>query len=561
MIRKLIYTALFASTSLGLFAQRLTDEQIQERRRRASEDVITKVISYPSEPNDSSIHVNRTLQYQTMSPEALMQNVFARSGACLSIENVRTRVYGWDTGTGTAVGNNGTAWTSNGTGVRGLAYFHKGNSNFPMTEGLVMSTADVRMVEGPNIGDFYLNGGSIFTGDSDLQKLIDGFPTLSGTPTVREVKNVTVIEFDFIPTGSTVEFKYIFGSEEYPEFVGDRYNDIFGFFVKEKYSASDPVNIAKLPATDNPPWDIISVNNVNNGYWEDYTYTSRSYPPHPDAVIPTNSRFFVPQPVGTRATELDGYVYDTLEDKALVASFSGMTPCATYTMKLAIGNVYDVQQGSAVFLEANSLIMGTDMIVYSNGNRGVERIYKGCDNNYFHITNTEPVPVTVNLAYRGELNNGTDYTQLNGTPLPTTVTIPANSSYDLYFKATSTAQAGQYFEILQLCPCDPLGDTVTATRIYVYGNTGPNVTIAKTVGVTTGTITVTATGSSGIYEYSIDNGATWVDTNVFTGLPINTTYQVKTRDKWSCHEVTHAVSLFGATSIPVNPHIMSRYGN
>ena len=222
MIRKLIYTALFASTSLGLFAQRLTDEQIQERRRRASEDVITKVTSYPSEPNDSSIHVNRTLQYQTMSPEALMQNVLARSGACISIENVKTRVYGWDTGTGTAVGNNGTAWTSNGTGVRGLAYFHKGNSNFPMTEGLVMSTADVRMIEGPNIGDFQLGSGSAFTGDSDLQNLIDGFPYSGGLSGVREVKNVTVIEFDFIPTGSTVEFKYIFGSEEYPEFVGDR---------------------------------------------------------------------------------------------------------------------------------------------------------------------------------------------------------------------------------------------------------------------------------------------------------------------------------------------------
>ena len=562
MIRKLTYTAFLASVCLGLFAQELTDEQVRERRRRASDQLITKVIDYPSAPNDSSIHVNRDSQYQTMSPEALLQNVFAKAGACVSIENVRTRVYGWDTGTGASLGNNGTVWTSNGsgggpgTGPRGLAYFHKGDSDFPMTEGLVMSTGDVHFVEGPNVSDSQLGSGSSFLGDADLQNLINGFP-VSGA-----VTNVTVIEFDFIPTGSTVEFKYIFGSEEYPEFANSSYNDVFGFFVKPKNSASSPVNIAKLPATDNPPWDIISINNVNNGYWEDFTYASRGGVSG-DQLIPRNSRFFVPQPKDTRATELDGYVYDTLEGKALVASFSGMTPCATYTMKLAIGNASDAGLGSVVFLEANSLIMGTDVVVYGNGYEDADRIYKGCDNNYLRITNTEPVAITLNLAYSGVLTNGTDYMQSNGTPLPTTVIIPANSYSDIYFKASSSAQVGQYFDIAQLCPCDPSGNTVSSsTRVYVYGETEPSVTVAKTVGVTTGTITVTATGSSGTYEYSIDNGVTWVDTNVFTGLPINTTYQVKTRDKWSCHEVIRTVSLSNTIPyIPVNPHLRGHYGN
>lgn len=48
-------------------------------------------------------------------------------------------------------------------------------------------------------------------------------------------------------------------------------------------------------------------------------------------------------------------------------------------------------------------------------------------------------------------------------------------------------------------------------------------------GVSDGTITIQATGGTQPYQYSIDNGATWQDTGVYTGLaPGN--YQVKVKD-------------------------------
>ncbi len=55
-------------------------------------------------------------------------------------------------------------------------------------------------------------------------------------------------------------------------------------------------------------------------------------------------------------------------------------------------------------------------------------------------------------------------------------------------------------------------------------------TDVTTYGGSNGSITVTAYGIAGVYEYSFDNGQTWQDTNVITGLKAGT-YVVIARDK------------------------------
>ena len=64
-----------------------------------------------------------------------------------------------------------------------------------------------------------------------------------------------------------INFNYVFGSEEYPEFVNAGFNDAFGFFL----SGPNPTggmyvdqNLAIVPGTANTPVSIFNVNNVSN---------------------------------------------------------------------------------------------------------------------------------------------------------------------------------------------------------------------------------------------------------------------------------------------------------
>ncbi len=85
-------------------------------------------------------------------------------------------------------------------------------------------------------------------GDKDIESQI-------GLPTYDAVS----IEFDFIPKYSNLSFNYIFGSREYPDYVGTEYNDAFAFFV-------NGINVAKIPGTD----ETVAINNVNSKKNSDY---------------------------------------------------------------------------------------------------------------------------------------------------------------------------------------------------------------------------------------------------------------------------------------------------
>jgi hypothetical protein len=77
---------------------------------------------------------------------------------------------------------------------------------------------------------------------------------------------VCAIEFDFVATGDTVRFNYVFGSDEYLGWVNSQYNDIFGFFlsgpgINGPY-ADNAINLAEVPDTD--PQLAITISSVND---------------------------------------------------------------------------------------------------------------------------------------------------------------------------------------------------------------------------------------------------------------------------------------------------------
>ncbi len=75
-------------------------------------------------------------------------------------------------------------------------------------------------------------------------------------------RDVVVYEFDVtLDSGSSIlEVTYQFASDEYPDYVGSRYNDIFGYFISGP-GISGTQNLALVPGTTNS----CSVNTVNGG--------------------------------------------------------------------------------------------------------------------------------------------------------------------------------------------------------------------------------------------------------------------------------------------------------
>ncbi|HEX2684036.1 MAG TPA: choice-of-anchor L domain-containing protein, partial [Ferruginibacter sp.] len=156
-------------------------------------------------------------------------------------------------------------------------------------------------------------------GDVDLAATI-------GVP-VAETHDACILEFDFIPQGDSIKFKYVFSSEEYvPSFVCD-FNDAFAFLISGPGIAGLK-NIALIPNTTTP----VSIFNVNNV---------------PGGACPNNVMYYVDNSSNTYFTH-DGHTVTLLALEKVV-------PCQTYHLKLVIADVGDAAYDSGVFLEAGSL--------------------------------------------------------------------------------------------------------------------------------------------------------------------------------------------------------------
>ncbi len=132
---------------------------------------------------------------------------------------------------------------------------------------------------------------------------------LSGEPTFDAASYTVTL----VPTGSTLHVKYVFASEEYPEYVGSAFNDVMAVFV-------NGVNCATVPGTNVP----VSVNTVNDH---------------------TNSAYYVDNGTGAAgyATSMDGLTVP------LTCSVP-VTPGVPVTVKIAVADSSDGIYDSAVAL-------------------------------------------------------------------------------------------------------------------------------------------------------------------------------------------------------------------
>lgn len=313
--------------------------------------------------------------------DALIQDIFV-GGACKNVSKIK------------AIGNK-----------KGIGYFEQGGPVIGIERGILLATGPVGNAEGPNEkGD---EGGDFkdTAGDGDLRNL-----------TSAPIYDAVGVEFDFVPLDSIVTFRYVFASEEYCEFVGTSFNDVFGFFVSgpgiNGPFSNNSQNVALVPGGR----EYVSINNINH-LKNDSLFVRNE--PRRDAE---RCQIEWKQTPNLGLIEFDGFT------KPMTATLK-LIPCQTYHLRLVIADVSDGNYDSAVFLEAESFNIGGNINLATGSTNGQDTILEGCNTGYF-LARRRPgektdLPLTIGLRVSSASTaiQGQDF-----LPLPKIVTIPAGAA-------------------------------------------------------------------------------------------------------------------------------------
>ena len=289
-------------------------------------------------------------------------------------------------------------------------------SSIGLDSGLILTTGSIFTTgtsfsktgpKGPNSSSSagFDNGAP---GDADLD-IVAGIAT----------HNAAILEFDFIPISDSVKFDYIFGSDEYNEFVPQAgslgINDVFAFYLNGVSVPMVKHNIAIVPGTANTP---VSIFNVNNG--------------HAVAGIasngPCNHCSFFHDNLGGQLLEYDGYTTVLTAKEAVVCN-------ETYHIKIAIADASDGGWDSGVLIKALSFSGGA-LKAFNGGGGGTttndSTFLEGCGQlrliieRNSNVGNAEKIRIVRNP--NSSAIKGIDY-----TGLPDTIQFNAGQRYDTVY--------------------------------------------------------------------------------------------------------------------------------
>ncbi|MFM6945849.1 MAG: choice-of-anchor L domain-containing protein [Flavobacteriales bacterium] len=425
----------------------------------------------------------------SLNPQGLVQNILLGNG--VTVSNV----------------------TYNGSPVA-IGQFTANNTNLGITSGIVMTTGTtLPNGDGPQGPNDQPGAG--------VDNNMGGFPLLSQAIGGTQTYNAAILEFDFIPYADTVRFKYVFGSDEYPEFAppnNTTYNDVFGFFISGP-GITGFQNMAKLPNGA-----VVSINNVN-------------------AI--TNPFYFVNNGDGNSAPYNQSPQYIQYDGFTKVLEAVSQVQCGqTYHLIIAIADVGDGQWDSGIFLEANSLSTLTPVdIDYTLSQQVFANpawMAEGCVSAEVTLerqTNLNQT-ITIPVQLSGTATNGQDYSGVPATvtflPGQTTVSFNIQTAIDAQVEGLETLtltfpisdpcgnitplvldlfiQDNQPMEVTLtanniLCPGDPvtincavLGGVQPLIYAWSNGQTGPSITFTPTSSSSIWVAVTDACGSGPAYD-------------------------------------------------------------
>jgi len=432
------------------------------------------------------------------SPVQLVENVLVGGG--VDISNV---VY---TGDANAIGS-----------------FNAVNTNLGLNSGIVLTTGTVLAGnDGPH--------GPNNTGSSGTDNNKPGYAPLTSIAN-ENTENAAILEFDFIPQSDTIRFRYVFGSEEYPEFVDAGFNDVFAFFISGP-GFGGTYNMATIPGTPGTP---VTIDNVNDG---------------------SNSAFYVNNGDGSQSPQDGSNFYIQYDGFTSVIEAVAKVSCGeTYHLKVAIAVVGDGAYDSGIFLEANSLssyaplqVTGSSTFNLPNG-----MIAEGCETGTVTLTRSDASAgsaLTIPVILEGTATEGVDYENI-----PNQVTFAAGQTVLTFnFDILNDAIVeGNETLIIKFNYPDPCGNDNFISVDYIIFDVNPLEVTVPDINVhcsgDEAILVPIISGGVGEYSYLWDTGDVTEELTVSPG--VTTDYTIEVTDVW----LPNSVSGTGTVNVPNYPPV------
>lgn len=214
--------------------------------------------------------------------------------------------------------------TSQGAANNSIATFTNGLTggipNIGIDNGVALVTGNAATAIGPNNNAGFTSGVNAVRNDPQIATL-----------TTTNPYDTTSITFDVVPSGNFLSVRFVFGSEEYNEYVCSAFNDAVGIFVKTGAGAYQ--NIAKVGSSN------LTINQVNIGAVGAFGSLANL-----SGCNITNAAFFTNNLPNSPNLQYDGF---TIPIESQIA----VTPNTTYTFKIVIADIGDAALDSAVFVD------------------------------------------------------------------------------------------------------------------------------------------------------------------------------------------------------------------
>ncbi len=385
------------------------------------------------------------------------------------------------------LGPNVTYFNAQFTGDTGqLGYLTGGGepSAFQIPSGVTLSSGHVNELQlGATVPAI---AGGVANNPDLLSVANSVFPMIGLNLTIQDVNDQAILEFDFIATGNTLSFDYIFGSDEYLAYVDQVYNDVFAFFlagpgITGPYSSppgypNGSTNIAIIPGSDPAlPITISSLNNV------DY------------------NQYYIDNPQS-----------DDIGSNGYTVPLSATYPllCGeTYHIKLAIADAQDGSLQSFVTLRSGSFNIGSEQ--QASINYSVDPAQYGYSNHVIvendddsgcnsfqvlltpHVCSSSPDTITVSYSSSSAIFNEDFTSNLNGQLIlypgdsfyHTINTIVDNLNEDMIELPDDPGVFGEYVDITYSINSgiNPTNDSLTSItyRLWILDNDAVNFEFAS----------------------------------------------------------------------------------